>query len=133
MPKYGNDIQNKRFVSGKDMFSGIRNKQTVSSHLYRYRMRNMVVRVRKNVYLPVNPGDGNVDENKFEIGCSAVPESYSSYHSAMEYYDWQNQVFNRICLSAGSGLLNSTSWNTCTPRTSSGKVQSVRVLIRRSM
>ncbi|RHJ80271.1 hypothetical protein [Parabacteroides sp. AM08-6] len=100
MPKYDNDIQDKRFVSGKEMFSGIRNRETVSSLLYRYRTRNMIVRVRKNVYLPVNPGDGYVDENKFEIGCSAVPESYISYHSAMEYYGWQNQVFNRIYLSA---------------------------------
>lgn len=100
MLKYDNGIQDKRFVSGKEMFSHTRNKETVSSLLYRYRKRNAIARVRKNVYLPTNPGDGYVDENKFEIGCNAVPDAYISYHSAMEYYGWQNQVFNRIYLSA---------------------------------
>lgn len=100
MLKYDNGIQDKRFVSGKEMFSDTRNKETVSSLLYRYRKRNAIARVRKNVYLPTNPQDGYVDENKFEIGCNAVPDTYISYHSAMEYYGWQNQVFNRIYLSA---------------------------------
>lgn len=100
MLKYDNGIQDKRFVSGKEMFSDICNKETVSSLLYRYRKRNAIARVRKNVYLPTNPEDGYVDENKFEIGCNSVPQAYISYHSAMEYYGWQNQVFNRIYLSA---------------------------------
>lgn len=100
MLKYDDSIQDKRFVSGKEMFSDTLNKDSVSSLLYRYRKRNAIARVRKDVYLPTNPGDGYVDENKYEIGCNAVPDAYISYHSAMEYYGWQNQVFNRIYLSA---------------------------------
>ncbi len=100
MTKYEPYIRDKRFVSGQEMFSYTRNRETVSSLLYKYKKRNIITRIRKNVYLPTNPDDGYVDENKFEIGCSSVPDSYLSYHSAMEYYGWQNPVFNRIYLSA---------------------------------
>ena len=100
MGKYTALIQNKRFVSGKEMFKDVRNKETASSLLYKYKKRNVIVQIRKNVYLPTNPTDGFVDENKYEIGCNSVPNAYLSYHSAMEYYGLQNQVFNRIYLSA---------------------------------
>ena len=82
-------IQNRRFVTGKEMFL-----------LYKYSRRNSIVRIRRNVYLPTNPVDGFVDENKYEIGCNSVPGSYLSYHSAMEFYGLQNQVWNRIYLSS---------------------------------
>ena len=100
MSKYIISIQDKRFVSGKEMFSGIQNKETVSSLLYKYTKRNLVAKIRKNIYLPTNPADGFVYENKYEIGCSSVPLSYLSYHSAMAFYGWENQVFNRVYLSA---------------------------------
>lgn len=100
MSKYTAQIQNKRFVSGKEMFHNVRNKDTASSLLYKYKKRNIITKIRKNVYLPTNPQDGFIDENKYEIGCNSVPFSYISYHSAMEFYGLQNQVFNRIYLSA---------------------------------
>lgn len=99
MGKYTALIQKKRFVSGKEMFKDVHNKETASSLLYKYKKRNIIVQIRKNVYLPTNPADGFVDENKYEIGCNSVPNAYISYHSAMEYYGLQNQVFNRIYLS----------------------------------
>ena len=89
MGKYTTLIQNRRFVTGKEMFL-----------LYKYSRRNSIVRIRRNVYLPTNPVDGFVDENKYEIGCNSVPGSYLSYHSAMEFYGLQNQVWNRIYLSS---------------------------------
>lgn len=100
MGKYSALIQNRRFVSGKEMFKDVLNKETASSLLYKYKKRNIIVRVRKNVYLPTNPTDGFIDENKYEIACNSVPNSYISYHSAMEFYGLQNQVFNRIYVSA---------------------------------
>lgn len=100
MSKYLVDIQNKRFVSGENMFHTVKNKETVSSLLYKYKKRNIITKIRRNVYLPTNPVDGFVDENKYEIGCCSVPDSYIAYHSAMEYYGLQNQVFNRIYISS---------------------------------
>lgn len=100
MSKYIATIQDKRFVSGKEMFRTVRNKETAASLLYKYKKHNIITKIRKNVYLPTNPIDGYVDENKYEIGCNSVSDAYISYHSAMEYYGLQNQVFNRIYLSA---------------------------------
>jgi predicted transcriptional regulator of viral defense system len=100
MSKYAQMIQNKRFVSGKEMFQEVQNKGSVSSLLYNYRKRDIIVKIRKNVYLPTNPLYGYVDENQYEIGCNSVSSSYVSYHSAMAFYGWENQVFNRIYLSA---------------------------------
>ena len=60
-------IQNRRFVTGKEMFRDVGNRKTVSSLLYKYSRRNSIVRIRRNVYLPTNPVDGFVDENKYEI------------------------------------------------------------------
>lgn len=93
-------IQNRRFVTGQEMFRGVGNRKTVSSLLYKYSRRNSIVRIRRNVYLPTNPADGFVDENKYEIGCCSVPGAYISYHSAMEFYGLQNQVWHRIYLSS---------------------------------
>ncbi|WP_459188734.1 hypothetical protein ACGE0T_01140 [Parabacteroides sp. APC149_11_2_Y6] len=106
MGKYTSNLQNKRFVSSKEIFP-IPNKGTVSSLLYK--KRNIITQIRKNVYLLLNPEDGYIDGNKYEIGCGSVPFSYISYHSAMAFYGWENQVFNRIYLSAPKrfDLLNS--------------------------
>ena len=79
MGKYSALIQNRRFVSGKEMFKDVLNKETASSLLYKYKKRNIIVQVRKNVYLPTNPTDGFIDENKYEIACNSVPNSYISY------------------------------------------------------
>ena len=54
-------IQNRRFVTGKEMFRDVGNRKTVSSLLYKYSRRNSIVRIRRNVYLPTNPVDGFVD------------------------------------------------------------------------
>lgn len=35
------------------------------------------------MYLPTNPADGFVNEDKYEIGCRSVPGAYISYHSVM--------------------------------------------------
>jgi predicted transcriptional regulator of viral defense system len=40
------------------------------------------------------------NKSKYEIGCYEVTGAYLSYHSAMEYYGLQNQVFNRVYLSS---------------------------------
>lgn len=58
------------------------------------------MRIRRNVYLPTNFVDGFVDENKYEIGCCSVPGAYIFYHSVMEFYGLQNQVWHRIYLSS---------------------------------
>ena len=116
-------IQNRRFVTGKEMFRDVGNRKTVSSLLYKYSRRNSIVRIRRNVYLPTNPVDGFVDENKYEIGCNSVPGSYLSYHSAMEFYGLQNQSgTGYTCPRPNvSALLSSSSSNICMPRTGTGK------------
>ena len=93
-------IQERRFVTGREMFREVGNRKSVSSLLYNYSRRNSIVRIRRNVYLPTNPSDGFIDENKYEIGCCSVPGAYISYHSAMEFYGLQNQVWHRIYLSS---------------------------------
>lgn len=45
MSKYIPYIQDKRFVSGKEMFSTIQNKETVSSLLYKYKQKNIITKV----------------------------------------------------------------------------------------
>ena len=93
-------IQERRFVTGREMFREVGTRKSVSSLLYNYSRRNSIVRIRRNVYLPTNPSDGFIDENKYEIGCCSVPGAYISYHSAMEFYGLQNQVWHRIYLSS---------------------------------
>ena len=100
MGKYTALIQERRFVTGREMFREVGNRKSVSSLLYNYSRRNSIVRIRRNVYLPTNPSDGFIDENKYEIGCCSVPGAYISYHSAMEFYGLQNQVWHRIYLSS---------------------------------
>lgn len=47
MGKYTALIQNRRFVTGKEMFRDVGNRKTVSSLLYKYSRRNSIVRIRR--------------------------------------------------------------------------------------
>lgn len=47
MGKYTALIQSGRFVSGKEMFQGVHNKETASSLTHKYKKRNIIVQVRR--------------------------------------------------------------------------------------
>lgn len=68
------------------------------SRLRQWKKKNLLASVRRGVYMPIEIN------NKFIIGCNAVPDGVLVYHSALEYYLLQTQEFNEMYIHSAHGF-----------------------------
>lgn len=78
------------------------NLKTAYSAINRYIKKGYVIKVRNNIYSPVDLSTGLVLANRYQIACALREDAYLSYHSALEYYGLSNQVFNEVYVSSKS-------------------------------
>jgi len=76
------------------------NEKTAYSQLGRLMRKNLVKKIRKNIYSVVNPTTGQLVATRFQIACAITDTSYISHHSAFEYYGLANQVFYEVYVSS---------------------------------
>ena len=76
------------------------NKKTAYSQLSRLMKRNLVKKIRKNIYSVVNPTTGQLVATRYQIACAITDTAYISHHSAFEYYGLANQVFYEVYVSS---------------------------------
>ena len=76
------------------------NQKTAYSRLNRYMKKNIVKKIRKNLYSAVNPTTGQVAANRYQIACAITGTATISHHSAFEYYGLANQVFYEVYVSS---------------------------------
>ena len=62
--------------------------------------RNLVKKIRKNIYSVVNPTTGQLVATRYQIACAITDTAYISHHSAFEYYGLANQVFYEVYVSS---------------------------------
>lgn len=80
----------------------ISNEKTAYSQLLRWMKKDLVRKVRKNLYSVVNISTGEIFANKYQIACAISSTAYLSHHSAFEYLGLGNQVFNEIYVSSNT-------------------------------
>lgn len=76
------------------------NKKTASSLIQRLLKKDLVRKIRNNLYSAVNVADGQVIASKYHIACAINDTAYLSHHSAFEYMGIANQVFYEIYVSS---------------------------------
>lgn len=76
------------------------NEKTAYSLLERLMKKDLVRKVRKNIYSVVNPATGQLVANRYQIACAITCTAYISHHSAFEYYGLANQVFYEVYVSS---------------------------------
>lgn len=78
------------------------NLKTAYSLLGRLMKKDLIRKVRKNIYSAVNPVTGQIVATRYQIACAITDTAYISHHSAFEYYGLANQVFNELYVSSKS-------------------------------
>lgn len=78
----------------------IGNEKTAYTQLYRLMKRNLVKKIRKNIYSVINPATGQLVASRYQIACAITDTAYISHHSAFEYYGLANQVFYEVYVSS---------------------------------
>jgi len=76
------------------------NEKTAYSRLDRLMKKELVKKVRKNIYSVVNPTTGQLVATRYQIACAITDTAYISHHSAFEYYGVANQVFYEVYVSS---------------------------------
>ena len=76
------------------------NEKTAYTQLDRLMKRDLVKKIRKNIYSVVNPTTGQLVATRYQSACAITDTAYISHHSAFEYYGLANQVFYEVYVSS---------------------------------
>jgi predicted transcriptional regulator of viral defense system len=68
--------------------------------------KDLVRKIRRNIYSPVNPVTGQVVASRYQIACAITDTAYISHHSAFDYYGFANQVFYEMYVSSETKFNN---------------------------
>lgn len=69
------------------------NQQGFLSFLKRSLKKGSIKQIKRGLYALVDPSTGNIYATKFQIASRLFPNSYFSYHEALEFYGMANQSF----------------------------------------
>ncbi len=76
------------------------NEKTAYTQLNRLVKKDLIRKIRKNIYSAVNPATGQMVATRYQIACAITRTAYISHHSAFEYYGLANQVFYEVYVSS---------------------------------
>ena len=74
--------------------------ETARSAIKRLVNKGMVVKIRNNKYTCINGIDKQPLADRFQIASSLTPTSYVSFHSAIEFYGYTDQVYYEVYVSS---------------------------------
>jgi predicted transcriptional regulator of viral defense system len=86
--------------SMEDVYNLVSNKKTASSLVLRLSKKNLVRKIRNNLYTCINVVDNSIVASKYHIACGINETSYISHHSAFEYLGVANQVYYEMYVSS---------------------------------
>jgi predicted transcriptional regulator of viral defense system len=98
--KYLQELHNLKIFDKSAVVALTGSESAAKEILRQYKKKGFVAQIKRDVYAVTElTGYGTV-ASKYEIAGNITPSSYLSYHSAMEYYGFFNQVFNDIYVSS---------------------------------
>ena len=84
----------------------IQDPKTAESFLSRSLKKGYIKRVKHNYYVAMDIVNNSLLYNKYIIATKLDNSNYISYHSALEYRGFNNQVFNEIVYSGNNKVNN---------------------------
>lgn len=94
--KYYDEILDLGIFTGKDIAELTKNIKTTESFLSRFLKNGYIKRIKHNCYVVMDIINDVPICNKYEIATKLDDSNYIAYHSALEYYGYNNQVFNEL-------------------------------------
>ena len=80
----------------------VKSKTYAMTILRGYIEESLVVKIRRNLYGVTNLATKQIEANRYEVASALTPTAYISYHSALEFYGVDNQVFNTMYVASES-------------------------------
>lgn len=100
--KYYEEILDLGVFTRQDIQEIIQNPKTADSFLSRCLKNGYIKRIKHNYYVTVDIVNNSPLFNKYIIATKLDKSNYISYHSALEYRGYNNQVFNEIIYSGNN-------------------------------
>ena len=94
--KYYKELLELGCFSLEDVSKFISKKETAKNMLKEYVKQGIVERVKRNYYVTMDIVNNAPVHSKFVIATKLDDSNYIAYHSALEYYGYQNQVMNEV-------------------------------------
>lgn len=100
--KYYDEILDLGIFTRQDIEELIKNPKTADSLLSRFLKNGYIKRIKHNYYVAMDIVNNSPLYNKYGIATKLDKTNYISYHSALEYRGYNNQVFNEIVYSGNN-------------------------------
>lgn len=100
--KYYDEILDLGVFTRRDIEEIIQNPKTADSFISRSLKNGYIKRVKQNYYAAMDIVNNSPLYNKYLIATKLDKSNYISYHSALEYYGYNNQVFNEVVYSGNN-------------------------------
>lgn len=98
--KYYDELLNLECFTLQEVVDIIGNRNSAKSMVKRLQDKNLIERVKKNLYVTISPVDYEPTVSKFRIGSEINDCSIISHHAALEYYGYESQVYHKINVSS---------------------------------
>jgi len=78
------------------------NQETSRSVLKRLLQKELVQKIKRNLYSCINPATGLIIATRYQIASALTKTAYISHHTAFEFYGLTNQVYYEVYCSSQS-------------------------------
>lgn len=98
--KYLKELSQKGVFDSLFLTNLTKSKNLTKKILVNYLEKDLIRKVKYNLYAVVNLETNGLISSKYEIGSSINDTSFVSHHSAFEFYGYYNQMYNQITVSS---------------------------------
>ena len=124
--KYIEELHGLKIFHKKDVVALTKDENAAKEILRRYKKQGLISQVRRDLYVVTDLANKVSLATKFEISGHITPSSYLSYHAALEYHGFANQIFYELYISSKETFNNfyyeGISYTFCQSKSDAGVV-----------
>lgn len=98
--KYLSELTKLEVFDYSDVCRIVGNRHTATNIIQDYLKKEYIRRIKHNLYTPVSLETGGSVADKYLIASHITATSFVSHHSAFEFYNYYNQIYNRVDVSS---------------------------------
>ncbi len=98
--KYLGELTKLKLFDYSDVCNIVGNKSSALSLIQDYLDKGYIRRIKHNLYTALSLESGECIADKFLIASNITDSSFVSHHSAFEFYNYYNQVYNCVFVSS---------------------------------
>lgn len=95
---YLSELHQKLVFTKDDLVATTGSKDRAAALLLSYQRKNLITKIRRNLYCVTNLSTGAPEASKMQIASAVSPTAAVAYHAAMEYHGVAHQVFYELCV-----------------------------------